>query len=88
MKNSYFIGSIDVIFWMNCCVCQISTFPALQKIMSTRSAARKTESWKDFLYSDPEGFFVQTVKFANGTTGRRLFVKKKHFEAQEFLLSY
>ena len=28
----------------------------LQKTMSTRSAARKTESWKDFLYSDPEGF--------------------------------
>ena len=55
--------------------------------MSTRSAARKTESWKDFLYSDPEGFIVQTVKFANGTTGRGLFVKKQ-FEAQEFLLSY
>ena len=54
--------------------------------MSTRSAARKTESWKDFLYSDPEGFIVQTVKFASGTTGR-LFVKKQ-FEAQEFLLSY
>ena len=55
--------------------------------MSTRSAAQKTESWKDFLYSNPGGFIVQTVKFANGTTGRGLFVKKQ-FEAQEFLLSY
>ena len=55
--------------------------------MSTRSAARKTDSWKDFPYSDLEGFIVQTVKFANGTTGRGLFVKKQ-FEAQEFLLSY
>ena len=55
--------------------------------MCTRSAARKTESWKDFLYSDPEGFIVQTVKFANGTTGRGLFVKKQ-FETQEFLMSY
>ena len=55
--------------------------------MSTRWSARETESWKDFLYSDPEGFIVQTVKFANGTTGRGLFVKKQ-FEAQEFLLSY
>ena len=54
---------------------QNPTSLALQKTMSTRSAARKTESWKDFLYSDPEGFIVQTVKFANGTTGRGLFVK-------------
>ena len=53
--------------------------------MSTRSAARKTESWKDLLYS--EGFIVQTAKFANGTTGRGLLVKKQ-FEAQVFLLSY
>ena len=43
--------------------------------MFTRGAGRKNELWKDFLYSDPEGFIVQTVKFANGTTGRGLFVK-------------
>ena len=49
--------------------------------MSTRSAARKTESWKDFLYSDPDDFIVQTVKFAKGTTGRGLFVKER-FEAR------
>ena len=55
--------------------------------MSTRSVARKTESWKDFLYSDPEGFIVQTVNFANGTTGRGLYLKKQ-FETQEFLLRY
>ena len=55
--------------------------------MFTCNAARNTESWKDFLYSDPEGFVVQTVNFANGTSGRRLFVKKQ-FEAQELLLSY
>ena len=87
MWNSYFIGFIDVIFWLNCCVWQNSTFLDIQKNMYTRSTARKNESWKDLLYSDPEGFIVQTVKFANGTTGRGLFVKKQ-FEAQEFLLSY
>ena len=42
--------------------------------MSTRSAARKAEPWSSFLYSDPEGFQVKTVQFANG--------------AKEFLLTY
>ena len=37
--------------------------------MSTRSAARKAEPWSSFLYSDPEGFQVKTVQFANGTMG-------------------
>ena len=41
--------------------------------MSTRSAARKAEPWSSFLYSDPEGFQVKTVQFANGATGRGLF---------------
>ena len=62
-------------------------FPHSRESMSTRRAAGKTASWKDFLYSDPEGFVVQGVKFANGTTGRGLFVNRK-FEAHEFLLSY
>ena len=62
-------------------------FPHSRESMSTRRAAGKTASWKDFLYSDPEGFVVQGVKFANGTTGRGLFVNRK-FGAHEFLLSY
>ena len=62
-------------------------FPHSRESMSTRRAAGKTASWKDFLYSDPEGFVVQGVKFANGTTGRGLFVNRK-LEAHEFLLSY
>ena len=37
--------------------------------MSTRSAAWKAEPWSSFLCSDPEGFQVKTVQFANGTMG-------------------
>ena len=55
--------------------------------MSTRSAARKAEPWSSFLYSDPEGFQVKTVQFANGTTGRGLFADR-NFDDKEFLLTY
>ena len=55
--------------------------------MSTRSAARKAEPWSSFVYSDPEGFQVKTVQFANGTTGRGLFADR-NFDDKEFLLTY
>ena len=51
--------------------------------MSTRSAARKAEPWSSFLYSDPEGFQVKTVQFANGATGRGLFANRS-FDDKEF----
>ena len=54
--------------------------------MSTRSAARKAEPWSSFLYSDPEGFRVKTVQFANGATGRGLFANRS-FDDKEFLLT-
>ena len=55
--------------------------------MSTRSAARNAEPWSSFLYSDPEGFQVKTVQFANGATGRGLFANRI-FDDKEFLLTY
>ena len=55
--------------------------------MSTRRTARTVEPWKSFLYSDPDGFSVKEVKFANGTSGRGLFAEKK-FETHDFLLTY
>ena len=55
--------------------------------MSTRSAARKAEPWSSFPFSDPEGFQVKTVQFANGATGRGLFANRS-FDEKEFLLTY
>ena len=55
--------------------------------MTTRSAARKAEPWSSFLYSDPEGFQVKTVQFANGATERGLFPNRS-FDDKEFLLTY
>ena len=55
--------------------------------MSTRSAARKAGPWSSFLYSDPEGFQVKTVQFANGSTGRGLFTNRS-FDDKEILLIY
>ena len=40
-----------------------------------------------FFYSDPEGFQVKTVQFANGATGRGLFANRS-FDEKEFLLTY
>ena len=55
--------------------------------MSTRTAARNAEPWRSFLYSDPEGFQVKTVQFANETTGRGLFANRI-FDDKELLLTY
>ena len=55
--------------------------------MSTRSAARKAEPRSSFFYSDPEGFQVKTVQFANGATGRGLFANRS-FDDKEFSLTY
>ena len=55
--------------------------------MSTRSAARKADPWSSFLYSDPEGFQVKTVQFANGPTGRGLFTNR-NFDDRKILLTY
>ena len=55
--------------------------------MSTRSAAREAEPWSSFLYSEPEGFQVKTVQFANGATGPGLSANRS-FDDKEFLLTY
>ena len=55
--------------------------------MSTRTAARKAAPWSSFLYSDPEGFQVKTVQFANGATGQGLF-GNRNFDDKQFLLTY
>ena len=55
--------------------------------MSTRSAAWKAEPWSYFLYSDPEGFQMKTVQFANGATGRGLFATR-NFDDKEILFTY
>ena len=55
--------------------------------MSTKSAARKTESRCSFLFSDQERSRKKTVQFANGTTGRGLSANRI-FDDKEFLLFY